>query len=372
MMNQVKTWLEQNEKSIQWLTNEIGASNSLMGKILNGENDLSPEQMVQIARVIGITLDELTAETDSDISTSQINTNRMHDNELEIDASLVKRLLAAQFPQWAELPLKRVNSSGTDNAIFRLGEDMAVRMPRIEGATGQAEREQLWLPKLAPHLPLAIPSPLAIGVPAEGYPWQWAVYRWFNGEDAIIGRIDDLGQAATVMAQFVAAMQRIDLADVTPPASSRGMSLEKRDNVVRKAIAELQDMIDQDTATLAWEAALKAPEWDGPAVWIHGDIHAGNLLIEQGRISTVIDFGCMGLGDPAWDMLFAWSILNAETRVIFRRELRPDDATWARGRGYALSMGLIALPYYQDTNPVFAGVARRIIDEVLTDYLKGA
>lgn len=370
-MNQVKTWLEQNNKSIQWLADEIGASKSLMGYILNGEHDLLPEQMVQIARVMGITLEELTAEADSDKSTSQINTSRMHANEVEIDASLVKQLLAAQFPQWAELPLKRVKSSGTDNAIFRLGEDMAVRMPRIEWATGQAEMEQLWLPRLAPHLPLAIPAPLAIGVPAEGYPWQWAVYRWFKGEDAIIGRIDDLGQAATVMAQFVAAMQQIDLADVTPPASSRGMSLAPRDTGVRKAIAELQGIIDQGTATLAWEAALKAPEWQGPAVWIHGDLHAGNLLIEQGRISTVIDFGCMGLGDPAWDMLFAWSILTAETREIFRVALQPDDATWARGRGYALSMGLFALPYYKDTNPVFAGVARRIIDEVLTDHRNG-
>lgn len=244
-------------------------------------------------------------------------------------------------------------------------------MPRIEWATGQAEMEHFWLPKLAPHLPLAIPAPLAIGVPAEGYPWQWAVYRWFKGEDAIVGRIDDLGQAAAEMAQFIDSLHRINFADVTPPASSRGMSLGPRDTGVRKAIAELQGMIDQGTATLAWESALKAPEWQGPGVWIHGDIHAGNLLIEQGRITTVIDFGCMGLGDPACDMLFAWSMLTAETREIFCAELQPDDATWDRGRGFALSLGLIALPYYKDTNPVFAGVVRRIIDEVLTDYKNG-
>lgn len=295
----------------------------------------------------------------------------MHANEVEIDESLVKRLLTAQFPKWSELPLLRVKSSGTDNAIFRLGEDMAIRMPRIEWATGQAEMEHFWLPRLAPHLPLAIPAPLAIGEPAEGYPWSWAVYRWFKGEDAIVGRIDDLGQAAAGMAEFISSLHRINFADVTPPASSRGMSLAPRDPGVRKAIEELHDMIDQNTALLAWEAALEAPDWQGPGVWIHGDIHAGNLLVEQGRITTVIDFGCMGLGDPACDLLFAWSMLTAETREIFRAKLQPDDATWARGRGYALSMGLIALPYYKDTNPVFAGVARRIIDEVLNDYKNG-
>ncbi|WP_239710798.1 phosphotransferase [Paenibacillus sp. 19GGS1-52] len=370
-MNQIMTWLEQQNKSTQWLADEIRVSISTMGHILNGEHDLLPEQMAQIARVLGITLEELTADANSDDSNLQNSTTKMHANEVEIDASLVKRLLAAQFPQWAELPLKRVKSSGTDNAIFRLGEDMAVRMPRIEWATGQAEMEHLWLPRLAPHLPLAIPAPLAIGMPAEGYPWQWAVYQWFKGEDAIVGRIDDLEKAATVMAQFIAAMKRINLADVTLPASSRGMTLAPRDTGVRKAIEELKGMIDQGAATLAWESALKAPEWQGPGVWIHGDIHAGNLIIEQGQIAAVIDFGCMGLGDPACDMLFAWSILTTETREIFRAVLQPDEATWARGRGYALSMGLFALPYYKDTNPVFAGVARHIIDEVLTDHRNG-
>ncbi|SFS57199.1 aminoglycoside phosphotransferase family protein [Paenibacillus sp. BC26] len=297
------------------------------------------------------------------------NSGKMHNNEVQIDASLVKRLLEVQFPHWAELSLTRIKSSGTDNAIFRLGEELAVRLPRIDWATGQAELERIWLPKLAPHLPLAIPAPIAIGVPAEGYPWEWAVYRWFKGEDAIVGTIDDLGQAATDIAQFVDAMQRIDLgSEITPPPSSRGLSLAPRDLGVRKAIAELEGMIDQRSATLAWEEALRAPDWQGAGVWIHGDIHAGNLLIEQGRISAVIDFGCMGLGDPACDMLFAWSILTGETRPIFQAELQPDDATWARGRGYALSMGLIALPYYKDTNPVFASVAKRIINEVLTDF----
>ncbi|MBP3961587.1 aminoglycoside phosphotransferase family protein [Paenibacillus lignilyticus] len=294
---------------------------------------------------------------------------KMHNNEVEIDASLVRRLLEEQFPEWAELPLTRIQSSGTDNAIYLLGEDLAVRMPRIDWATGQAELEQYWLPKLAPHLPLPIPAPLAIGVPAEGYPWQWAVYRWFKGADAIVGRIDDLGQAAADIAQFVGAMQRIDLgSEVIPPSSSRGMSLAPRDSGVRKAIAELEGIIDQQAALTAWEEALGVPDWEGAGVWIHGDIHAGNVLIENGCISAVIDFGCMGLGDPACDMLFAWSILTDATRPRFRAVLQPDDATWARGRGYALSMGLFALPYYKDTNPVFATVAKRIIDEVLTDF----
>ncbi|WP_127585446.1 aminoglycoside phosphotransferase family protein [Paenibacillus koleovorans] len=289
-----------------------------------------------------------------------------HNNEVAIDTALVQRLLAAQFPQWSTLPLTRAQSSGTDNVLYRLGEELAVRLPRLKSAAGQVEKERLWLPQLAPHLPLAIPTPLAVGAPDEGYPWPWAVYPWFQGEDAITGRIDDLGEAALTMAQFVNAMQQIKLAEgATPPPCPRDMSLQVRDAKVHQAIAELEGLIDPKAAALVWEEALQSLEWQGPPVWIHADLHAGNWLVDQGRICAVIDFGCVGVGDPAWDMLAAWSILTAGTRDIFRTALQVDDATWARGRGFALSMGLIALPYYKDTNPVFAGVAKRMLDEIL-------
>jgi aminoglycoside phosphotransferase (APT) family kinase protein len=294
----------------------------------------------------------------------------MHAQEVPIDVSLVGRLLAAQFPNWADLPIEPVESAGTDNAIYRLGDDMAVRLPRIGWATGQAEKEYRWLPRLAPHVPLAIPVPLEIGIPAEGYPWHWSVYRWLDGENPTIDRIADLRGAATDLAQFVAALQRIDPTGGPPPAHnlSRGVPLAMRDAPTRAAIASLQGTLDADAVTAAWEAALHAPAWPGPGVWLHGDLNAGNLLAQHGRLNAVIDFGCLAVGDPACDLMVAWTFLTAETRDVFRAALPVDDATWARGRGWALSVALIILPYYENTNPVLCGIARYAIDELLADH----
>jgi len=301
----------------------------------------------------------------------RMTAGKMHANEVYVDASLVGRLLAAQFPQWADLSIKPVHSAGTDNAIYRLGEDMAVRLPRIEGAIGQVDKEHQWLQKLAPYLPLAIPDPLAKGTPGEGYPWQWSIYRWLKGETAIIERIANPGQAARDLAQFVAALQRIDPADGPAPGahnSFRGVPLSTRDSETRAAIASLDGMIDIGAVTAAWDAAIQAPVWHGSPVWIHGDLSPLNLLVEGGWISAVIDFGCLGVGDPACDLQVAWNFFSAQTRDVFHAALSVDDATWARGRGWALSVGLIALPYYQSTNPVLAGIARRAIAEVLADH----
>jgi len=300
-----------------------------------------------------------------------MNARKMHDDEVDTNVSLVARLLAAQFPQWSDLPVEPVRSAGTDNALYRLGEHLVVRLPRIHWATGQVEKEQRWLPRLAPYLPLAIPVPLAMGMPAEGYPWHWSVYRWLEGETATIEHIADPRQAATDLAQFIAALQRIDPTGGPPPGphnSSRGEPLTMRDGQTRAAIASLNGMLDADAMTAAWEAALDAPAWQGSPAWIHGDLQAGNLLARQGQLSAVIDFGCLGVGDPACDLQVTWNFLSAETRDVFRASLPVDAATWARGRGWALSVGLIALPYYQSTNPILAGISRRAIDEVLADH----
>jgi aminoglycoside phosphotransferase (APT) family kinase protein len=295
---------------------------------------------------------------------------KMHADEVDIDISLVSRLLAAQFPQWADLAIAPVHSAGTDNALYRLGSDMVVRLPRIESATGPVDKEHRWLPRLAPHLPLAIPVPLAKGIPGEGYPWHWSVYRWLEGETATSERIADSDQAARKLAQFITALQQIDPTDGPPPGahnSFRGVPLSTRDAETRAAIAELSGMLDTDAVTPAWDAALQAPAWPGPPVWIHGDLAPLNLLVERGELSAVIDFGCLGVGDPACDLIVAWNLLSAQSRAVFRAALPLDDATWARGRGWALSVGLIALPYYQHTNPALADISRRTIAEVLAD-----
>jgi aminoglycoside phosphotransferase (APT) family kinase protein len=299
-----------------------------------------------------------------------VSVPRMHADEVDVDVFLVRRLLAAQFPQWADLSLERVDHAGTDNAIYRLGEDMSVRLPRIHWATGQAEKEQRWLPRLAPHLPLAVPVPLAIGMPGEGYPWRWSVSPWLAGEEATADRIADLRQAATDLARFLAALQRIDPTGgpLAADHNLRGAPLAMRDSATRDAIAALDGVIDTGAATTAWEAALHAPEWDRAPVWFHGDVLAGNLLVDRGRLSAVIDFGGLGVGDPACDLMSAWSLFSDKSRDAFRSAAAVDDATWARARGCALSQALLALPYYLETNPAIVARSRHAIEEILADH----
>jgi aminoglycoside phosphotransferase (APT) family kinase protein len=293
----------------------------------------------------------------------------VHADEVATDASLVRRLLATQFPQWADLSIDRVPSAGTDNAIYRLGDDMAVRLPRIQWATGQVELENRWLPLLAPHLPLAIPSPLAMGAPGESYPWHWSVYGWLEGENATRDRLGDLRQAATDLARFITALQRIDPTG-GPRADegrSRGVPLAERDAPTRAAIAALRGLVDTDAMTAQWEVALGATAWPGPGVWLHGDLNEGNLLAQDGRLTAVIDFGVMAVGDPACDLMVAWTLLTPATRDVFRAALPFDDETWARGRGWALSWALIVLPYYRQTNPGLWRIAEYTIGQVLAD-----
>jgi aminoglycoside phosphotransferase (APT) family kinase protein len=304
-----------------------------------------------------------------------VRARKLHPDELDIDVPLVRRLLAAQLPQWADLPLRPVVSSGSDNALYRLGDDLAVRLPlRVGRTVDSLEKECEWLPRLAPLLPLAVPLPLAMGAPGEGYPCRWAVYSWLEGEAATVGNLDDPHVAARDLARFLAALQRIDTTGA-PSAGEhnffRGVPLAARDAGTRSAIAALDGKIDVAAVTAAWEAALGVPDWDRPPVWIHGDFSDGNLLAARGRFSGAIDFGGIAVADPACDLMAAWCFLPAEAREVFRAELSVDDATWARGRGWALSVALIALPYYWTTNPVRVAVSLRRIEEVLADHASG-
>ena len=295
---------------------------------------------------------------------------KMHADEVATDTALVRRLVAGQFPHWADLPIAPVPSAGTDNALYRLGDDLVVRMPRIAWATGQIERERRWLPVLAPHLPLAIPEPLAVGEPAEGFPWGWSVYRWLDGENATLDRFADPDEAARDLARFIHALQSVDPTggpQPNPETLGRGVPLATRDAKTREAIAACDGLIDTRAAYAAWDAALSAPVWQGPPVWLHGDLQSGNLLAVGGRLTAVIDFGAMAIGDPACDLMVAWNLFTADARAAFREAIAVDDATWARGRGWALSPALVALPYYRETNPGLAAIARHAIAEVLSE-----
>jgi aminoglycoside phosphotransferase (APT) family kinase protein len=284
---------------------------------------------------------------------------------VQIDTQLVRRLLAAQFPQRASLAVEPVESAGWDNTIFRLGTDLAVRLPRRRVSAEHVKNEHRWLPVLAPHLPLAVAVPLGHGVPGEGYPWHWTVCPWLTGELAALTRVADLGRAAISLARFVAALQAID-----PAGGSvhefRGLSLSAHDHNTRASAAALRGRLDVRPWLEVWEAALAAPAWAGQPVWTHGDLHPANLLVENHDLSAVIDFGLLGVGDPACDLMVAWTYLSADSREVFRGALAIDGATWSRARGWALQFGLRAAAYSAD-NPVLADIGQHTLAEVLAD-----
>ncbi|WP_328871195.1 aminoglycoside phosphotransferase family protein [Streptomyces sp. NBC_00287] len=293
---------------------------------------------------------------------------KMRPDELDIDAELVRRLIPEQFPQWARLPVRLVRSAGTDNAMYRLGDDLVVRLPRLPGGEGQIIREHRWLPQLAPHLPLSVPVPVAVGEPGAGFALPWGVYRWLEGSNELV----ELADAAVELGRFIAALHKVDAAG--GPPSYRGAPPGRNDEEVRAAIRDLgsDGTIDPALATEVWERTLRLPDWDGAPVWLHGDLLPGNLLAVDGRLTSVIDFGCLGIGDPAVDLMAAWTVFTAGTREAFRAAADVDDATWERGRGWALCFGLTAEHYYGDAfgngmNPVLAGVGRRAVAEALAE-----
>lgn len=290
--------------------------------------------------------------------------------------ALVERLIASQFPEWADLPVRPVDCQGNDNRTFRLGDELSVRLPSTEPYVAAVEKEHEWLPRLAPYLPLAIPRPVALGRPGEGYPWRWSVYRWLEGETASVECICNLSAFAQSLADFLAALWRVDSTG-GPPAGQhtffRGTSLAIYDTQTRRAITALGDQIDAGSVTEVWNAALAA-EWHGGPVWFHGDVAATNLLTTNGYLSAVIDFGQSGVGDPACDLAIAWTFLDDKSREVFRSVLPADANTWARGRGWALWKALIVLvqhasvPNHRKHWTHNSSTGCLVIDEVIADH----
>ena len=286
---------------------------------------------------------------------------KMHGDELQIDEALVRRLLAAQLPQWADLPLRRIEPSGTVNAIFRLGDSLSVRLARRNGPTAPGSKEFDWLPKLAPTLPLEVPAPVAQGHPSAEYPWFWEIHTWVEGESVPVDEIDAI-QAARDLAALIGTMQQLDPAGAPP---GRGIPLAERDEEIRDWLARF----DCDpTVTAEWDRAVAAQPWDGPPVWHHGDLDVRNWLVRNGRISGVIDWGAMGVGDPACDVMVAWKLHSPAARDAFRDALPTDDATWERARGWALSQAVAILAYYTpENNPILFHEAESWLDLVLSE-----
>jgi aminoglycoside phosphotransferase (APT) family kinase protein len=296
----------------------------------------------------------------------------------EITPALVRRLLVAQFPQWADLPITRVELDGWDNTTFRLGDDLSVRLPSGDGYSVQAAKEHQWLPVLAPQLPLAIPRAVALGTPSDVFSRPWSVRGWLHGEPATQERVPDLDHFARDLARFLRALYRID-ARGGPGAGLhswfRGAPLTTWDGQTRAAVAALDGTIDGRAALDTWEHAL-AERFNGPPLWVHGDIAGSNLLVADGELVAVLDFGCCAVGDPGCDLAIAWTFFDAVTRRAFRTTLDVDDATWARGRGWALWKALTELDRYRE--PPSDGLAswvrmgwrfppERVIEEVLSE-----
>jgi aminoglycoside phosphotransferase (APT) family kinase protein len=288
----------------------------------------------------------------------------------DITAVLVSELIAAQFPQWAHLPVSPADIDGWDNATFRLGADMSVRLPSAEAYVKQVDKEHRWLPVLAPSLPLPIPQPLAKGVPSRGFPRPWSVYRWIDGETAEAGHIDSLTQFAKDLTDFLTALYQVDPTGGPPPGEHnffRGGPPVTYAGETKEALAALQGHIDTELASEVWQAALDAT-WQGVPVWFHGDAQPGNLLVRNGRLSAVIDFGTSGVGDPACDTAIAWTFLSGESRRVFKAGLPFDPATWARGRGWAIWKAMTVLVRALKTDPEGAVYTKNVIAAILADH----
>ncbi|MFC3455206.1 aminoglycoside phosphotransferase family protein [Amycolatopsis speibonae] len=275
----------------------------------------------------------------------------------------VRRLIGDQFPRWADLPVRPVAESGWDNVTFRLGETMVVRLPSAAEYALAVEKEQRWLPVLAPRLPLPIPVPLAKGDPGADYPFSWSIYQWLDGEPASADRLADPVRFALDLAAFLAALQGVDAAGGPRPGKHnwfRGATLRTYEAQVERAV---DGDIDTGLAREIWKTALDSP-WDGADTWFHGDVAPGNLLLDRGEPAAVIDFGTCGVGDPSCDLAIAWTLLTADGRQAFRERLSVDEATWARGRGWALWKALVTRARTGEE----AVNARRVLDEIFAEY----
>ncbi|ALE05036.1 hypothetical protein AL755_05290 [Arthrobacter sp. ERGS1:01] len=291
---------------------------------------------------------------------------KLHLDEVDIETDAVAHMLARQFPQWSGCPLEPLYPAGTDNVMFNLGGHYAVRLPRTPSAARTLAKELAYPPMLAPLLPAAIPTIVATGVPTGAYPFTWTVSRWIPGRNPLPGHAPDAMPVR--LAGFVKALHSI-----VPPAptrdlqSYRGGPLAARDLETRAAIARCRGDFDTGRLTRAWDIALAAPPGTGPATWIHTDLQPGNLLVDRGTLSGVIDWGGLSIGDPAVDLIVAWNLLDHAGRRAFRDNLDVADGDWERGRGWALSIGLVAYPYYVDSNPALAAVSKYQIEQVLAE-----
>ncbi|MEV4095714.1 aminoglycoside phosphotransferase family protein [Streptosporangium saharense] len=278
--------------------------------------------------------------------------------EVGIDDDLVDRLVRRQHPDLAG-PLTLV-ANGWDNVVYRLGADLSVRLPRRQAAVDLIVNEQRWLPVLAHHVEVALPVPVRTGVPGEGYPWPWTIAPWFEGRTAAEVPPSDRSGLAVPLADFMTDLHRPAPPDA-PRNPVRGVPLSVRDEAVRRRLPSVSRSAE---LLPLWEELAALPDWRGPALWLHGDPHPGNLLLDGKGLAAVLDFGDLTGGDPATDLAAAWLVFDEDGRDVFRSRVDADKVTWERARGWALAVGT-ALAVHSADSPAVAAVGDHVLDQVL-------
>ena len=292
----------------------------------------------------------------------------MHEDQVDVDVDTVRDLLAEQRSDLADLPIQRVMSTGTVNALFRIGNDLVARLPLRDRWEEGIEREWRWIPWLSSRITAArLPAPIFKGVANDAFPFAWSIYRWIDGAPYDDDLVDDETDVARQLARYVRELRTLEIPS-TAPKGGREPLAELDDNT-REAIEDARNLIDAAGAMAVWDLALRTPPWDGTPVWIHGDLLPPNLIVHNGRLEAVIDYGYIGVGDPATDLIPAWAGFGPGGRAAYRDALQPDDAAWARGRGIALHQAAMIIPYYAETNPVFVELARGTIEQIIDDAL---
>ncbi|MFK7824157.1 MAG: aminoglycoside phosphotransferase family protein [Oligoflexales bacterium] len=292
---------------------------------------------------------------------------KLHDDEVDIDVTIVKHLIAKQFPQYDRQVVSALVPSGTDNKMFKLGLDKIVRLPRTSGAVASLQKEEKWLPIIGENLPTAVPIPIHAGEPTKEYPFPWLIIPFISGSTPGLSNPLDGEQAAFDLAKFIGAMQQQDTNGA--PLCTRGQHIKNRDSAVRKSVELLGDEYDLDQLLEIWNDSVNTPRWEGPSCWIHGDLHVGNILSNGGKINAIVDFGLCGVGEPSCDFMPAWTLLKKENREKFRSLINADENCWKRARGWAFSMGVLGYPYYKNTNPIFASIAKNAMDQAIADFV---
>lgn len=290
----------------------------------------------------------------------------MHGDEITTTVSQVRELVAQQFPEFASLSVEAVVSAGTDNAMYRLGDDLAIRLPRVPWSVGMVNKEQEWVPFLAPQLPLSIPQPVAFGTACEVFAYPWSIVEWLPGELASLDNVADSIGAARTLGEFVKELQRIDARN--GPTHGRGAPVRNSGAEVRQGVAGLEGEVDPLAIERAWERVLDVPDYSGPPVWFHGDLGPLNLLANNGQLTSVIDWGTCGVGDPAVDARVAWNLFDSDARNAYRAAVGFSEETWERGKGWVLS-GVSGIPYYRRTNPELVETLLKGIRAVLDEQI---